>query len=53
MKEAKRRRLVGTSTAITTGTFTAQARKSSISLRLNFIRKISTRTCVLETEVCI
>ena len=48
----KRRQLQkATFTVTSTGTFTAQARKSSVSLLLNLIRKILTRACVLETDV--
>ena len=50
-KEAKRRQLKATFTVTSTGTFTAQARKSSVSLLLNLIRKTLTRACVLETDV--
>ena len=50
-KEAKRRQLKATFTVTSTGTFTAQARKSSVSLLLNLIRKTLTRSCVLETDV--
>ena len=47
-QEAKRRLLEATSTATSTGTFTAQARKSSVSYLLNLIRKKTfTRTCAL------
>ena len=48
-KEAKRRRLEATSTATSTGTFTAPARKSSFLL--NFIRKTLMRAWVLKTDV--
>ena len=50
-KEANRRQLKATFTVTSTGTFTAQARKSSVSLLLNLIREILTRVCVLETDV--
>ena len=50
-KEAKRRQLKATFTVTSTGIFTAQARKSSVSLLLNLIRKTLTRACVLETDV--
>ena len=50
-KEAKRRQLKATFTVTSTGTFTAQARKSSVSLLFNLIRKTLTRACVLETDV--
>ena len=50
-KEAKRRQLKATFTVTSTGTFTAQARKSSVFLLLNLIRKTLTRACVLETGV--
>ena len=51
MKEAKKRRLEATSTATSTGSFTARARKSSDSLFLNFIHKTLMRARVLETDV--
>ena len=47
----KRRLLEATSTATSTGTFTAQARKSSVSKHLNFIRKTLLCTCILETDI--
>ena len=50
-KEANRRQLNATFTVTSTGTFTAQARKSSVSLLLNLIRETLTRACVLETDV--
>ena len=40
-----------TSTATSSGTFTALVRKSSVYYPLNFLSKIFTRACVLETEV--
>ena len=49
MKEAKRRLLEATSTVTSTGTFTAQARKSFLFLKS--IRKTLMRAWVLETDV--
>ena len=51
MKEAKRRLLEATSTVTSTGTFTAQARKSFRFLALEFNRKTLTHACVLETDI--
>ena len=49
--EAKRRLLEATSAVTSTGTFTAQARKSFHFLALELIRITLTRACVLETDV--